>query len=122
MSEIDLEHSTCYNMTNHWNALTDGRTKYIYRAWKGDEQLFNLTRDPREAVDLAQAAEYAPVLAAWRQRMVAQFESEQRGKAWVQGGRLMVRPRGLTYGPNFPRQPPPGRASAYDEQVGVSGR
>ena len=24
---IDLEHDICYNVTNHWNALTDGHTK-----------------------------------------------------------------------------------------------
>ncbi len=44
-SWIDMEHNTCYNLTNHWSALTDGRMKYIFRAWKGDEQLFNLTAD-----------------------------------------------------------------------------
>lgn len=25
---LDLEHSTCYNETNHWSALTDGEVKY----------------------------------------------------------------------------------------------
>lgn len=44
---VDLEHSTCYNITNHWNALTDGRMKYVYKAWSGHEQLFNLTSDVR---------------------------------------------------------------------------
>ena len=28
---LDLEHSTCYNETNHWNALTDGLIKYVHR-------------------------------------------------------------------------------------------
>ena len=128
---IDLEHSTCYNATNHWSALTDGRTKYVtprnlprspasslelarsptisrdpryvYRAWRGDEQLFNLTADPREAADLAALAAYRDVLVAWRMRMVAQFEAEGRGPDWVHDGRLMVRPKGQTYSPNFPQ-------------------
>ena len=37
---IDLEHSTCYNSTNHWNALTDGNFKYIFRAFFGDGYFF----------------------------------------------------------------------------------
>ena len=27
---LDLEHSACYNASNHWSALTDGRMKYTY--------------------------------------------------------------------------------------------
>ena len=40
---VDLEHSTCYNDTNHWSALTNGQIKYVYKAWNNSEQLFNLT-------------------------------------------------------------------------------
>ena len=29
-SLLDLEHSTCYNETNHWSALTDGNLKFIF--------------------------------------------------------------------------------------------
>ena len=64
---IDLEHDICYNVTNHWNALTDGHTKashwikygsylilclwgtvlqYIFEAYFPDEQLFDLDNDP----------------------------------------------------------------------------
>ena len=45
---IDMEHAQCYNASNHWSALTDGRMKYIQRASAGDEQLFNLTAYPGE--------------------------------------------------------------------------
>jgi len=34
---IDMEHDVCYDRTNHWNALTDGRAKYIYHAFDGRE-------------------------------------------------------------------------------------
>mmetsp|Transcript_45911 Transcript_45911/g.120372 ORF Transcript_45911/g.120372 Transcript_45911/m.120372 type:complete len:204 (+) Transcript_45911:845-1456(+) len=102
---IDLEHSTCYNETNHWSALTDGRLKYVYRAWDGGDQLFNLTQDPYEATDLAVLPEYADVVAHWRRRMVDQFEAEGRGPDWVQHAQLMVRPNGQTYSPNYPQQP-----------------
>ena len=114
-------------MSNHWSALTDGRIKYVYLAWsggeqarsrdlhacrrhvssrgvvRGREQLFNLTRDPHETVDLAPLPAHAPTLAAWRARMVAQFETEGRGSDWVDGGKLIVRSTGTTYGPNFPK-------------------
>ena len=44
-----------------------------------------------------------------------QFETEGRGDAWVQEGRLMVRPQGQTYSPNYPKQPTP---KAGDRVVG----
>jgi arylsulfatase A-like enzyme len=40
---LDLEHSTCYNGTNHWSAITNGEMKYVYKAWNASEQLFNTT-------------------------------------------------------------------------------
>ena len=106
---IDLEHSQCYNETNHWNALTDGKIKYIFRAWFGDEQLFNLTADPGEQHELSQSIEHRPTLLMWRARMVAQFEQEGRGDAFVQGGKLVRRnvrsgsPGNTPYSPNYPR-------------------
>eukprot|EP01062_Namystynia_karyoxenos_P022380 TRINITY_DN18574_c0_g1_i1.p1 TRINITY_DN18574_c0_g1~~TRINITY_DN18574_c0_g1_i1.p1 ORF type:complete len:561 (+),score=130.00 TRINITY_DN18574_c0_g1_i1:75-1685(+) len=100
---IDMEHSTCYNETNHWNALTDGQMKYVFRAWYGDEQLFNLTADPGELYDVAGSPNYSAELRKWRSRMVAQFQSEGRGKDWVSStGELLRRAKGQTYGPNYP--------------------
>tara|TARA_B110001452_G_scaffold198806_1_gene168763 strand:+ start:229 stop:1968 length:1740 start_codon:yes stop_codon:yes gene_type:complete len=103
---LDLEHSTCYNNSNHWSALTDGATKYVFKAWDGVEQLFDLRDDPKETVDRAPDPMHAATLAKWRARMVAQFEAEQRGDGWVKGGKLVVRPTGLTYGPNYPGPTP----------------
>lgn len=102
-SEIDLEHSTLFNDTIHWNALTDGSVKYIFRAYFPDEQLFNLTADPYEMTDLASLPAYASVLSTWRGRLAAQWQREGRGPAWVAAdGTLMRRVTGTTYGPNFP--------------------
>jgi len=107
---LDLEHSTVYNATVHWNALTDGRTKYVFRAFFPDEQLFNLTADPYEAHNLAADPAYAAELAAWRARLAAQFTAEGRGPAWVSAnGTLQRRTTGTTYGPNFPGPPDAGR-------------
>eukprot|EP01060_Flectonema_neradi_P032771 TRINITY_DN5298_c0_g1_i1.p1 TRINITY_DN5298_c0_g1~~TRINITY_DN5298_c0_g1_i1.p1 ORF type:complete len:517 (+),score=106.91 TRINITY_DN5298_c0_g1_i1:66-1616(+) len=106
---IDLEHSTCYNITNHWNALTDGRMKYIFNAYFPGEQLFNLTADPYELVDIAAEPAYESELKLWRGRMVAQFEEEKRGPTFVLNGVLQQRVKGQTYSPNYPSnyQPEP---------------
>jgi arylsulfatase A-like enzyme len=97
---IDLEHDVCYSPANHWNALTDGREKYIFHARDGEEQLFNLDNDPMERVDLAGEPEQAPRLQLWRKRMVASLA--ERGEEWVKNGKLALRPQRHLYSPNFP--------------------
>jgi len=104
---IDMEHSTCYNMSNHWSALTDGQMKYIYRAWADDEQLFNLTADPSEMVEVSELPQYAAELGKWRSRMVQQFENELRGDTWVKNGKLIKRTKAQGYSPNYPHAPSP---------------
>ena len=104
---VDLEHSKCYNDTNHWSALTDGAIKYVYRAWKGDEQLFNLTTDPAETTDLALLPSAQPTLLAWRARLVEQYVVEGRGALtgqWLSADNatLAIRTKGTTYSPNYP--------------------
>lgn len=104
---LDLEHAQCYNMSNHWSALTDGKIKYIYRAWADDEQLFDLAKDPSETEEVSSKAEYAEALALWRSRMVSQFEAEGRGAKWVKDGKLVRRTKSTTYSPNYPSAPAP---------------
>lgn len=100
---VDLEHDICYNATNHWNALTDGHIKYIYRAYFGDEQLFNLDTDPEENINLTGEEEWKDLLLQWRERMVKQFDMEGRGSEWVQNGQLMKRVKGMLYSPHYPK-------------------
>ena len=50
---IDLEHNICYSPSNNWNALCDGKVKYVFHAEDGGEQLFDLALDPGEMNDLA---------------------------------------------------------------------
>ncbi|MBP8952608.1 MAG: arylsulfatase [Armatimonadetes bacterium] len=97
---IDLEHSTCYWPENYWNALTDGKTKYVYYAATGKQELFDLANDPGELHDLADDPEHAGTVAAWRQRMVAHLS--ERGEPFVVNGDLGVRPKPILYGPNYP--------------------
>ena len=97
---IDLEHDICYDKSNHWNALTDGKTKYIYDAFSGGEQLFNLETDPQENHDLANVPEHAATLAQWRDRLIAHLAP--RGDAWVREDHLVTRPQSILYSPNYP--------------------
>jgi arylsulfatase A-like enzyme len=97
---IDLEHGVCYDKSNHWNALTDGREKYIYHAFDGSEQFFDLERDPHELNDLAADPAAAARLRLWRERMVAHLAP--RGEAYVKGGKLVPRPDEPSTSPNFP--------------------
>jgi choline-sulfatase len=97
---LDLEHDVCYSPSNHWNALTDGRWKYIYHARDGEEQLFDLQTDPAEMDDLAPLAAHEAELRRWRARLVAHLA--ERGDQWVKGGRLVPRARSILHSPNYP--------------------
>jgi arylsulfatase A-like enzyme len=99
---IDLEHNICYSPANHWNALTDGRWKFIFHAKDGEQQLFNLQKDPQELYDLAGDMKYESTLRQWRGRMIAHFS--ERGEVFVKGGKLVTRPQGRMTSPNFPKQ------------------
>lgn len=105
---IDLEHDVCYAKENHWNALTDGRWKYIYHAFDGSQQLFDLSNDPGELHDLASDPKHAAELKTWRQRIVKHFA--ERGDAFVKDGELVVRPQKMLYSPLYP-----GKAEAGSE-------
>jgi len=99
---IDLEHAQCYSERNNWNALTDGRWKYIYHAYAGEEMLFDLERDPGEINDLSADAAHADTLALWRSRLVAHLA--ERGPEWVKDGALVPRPKQEIYSPNYPEK------------------
>jgi arylsulfatase A-like enzyme len=94
-----MEHDVCYSPLNHWNALTDGQTKYIFHARDGEEQLFDLAQDPHELHNLA--TEENTALAQWRERLVNHLSV--RGDQFVKNGRLALRPESYLYSPNYPR-------------------
>jgi len=97
---IDLEHGVCYSVENNWNAFTDGKTKYIYHAYHGQEQLFDLAKDPGEINDLASDTTSTKTLKNWRDRMVNHLEV--RGEKWVKAGHLQTRKEAIPKSPNFP--------------------
>lgn len=100
---IDLEHDVCYSPENHWNALTDGKMKYVFHARDGEEQLFDLVNDPYELVNLAVQPAAESSLRQWRGRLVEHLAV--RGDAWVRGGKLALRPTSQLHSPNYPKMP-----------------
>ena len=98
---IDMEHNVCYSKENHWNGLTDGRFKYIYHAYAGNEQLFDLKNDPGEINDLAADPAYHAILKTWRNQLIEHLS--ERGETFVSNGKLVPRPDGMLYSPLFPK-------------------
>ena len=98
---IDLEHDVCYSKENHWSGLTDGRFKYIYHAYLGNEQLFDLKNDPGEINDLAADPAHQKILKTWRNRLVEHLS--ERGEPFVSNGKLLPRPERMLYSPLFPK-------------------
>jgi len=97
---IDLEHNVCYSPENHWNALTDGRSRYVFHARDGEQQFFDLTKDPHELHDLAGDPSHAADQRLWRGRMLEHLS--ERGDEFVKGGTLALRPKGRATSPRFP--------------------
>jgi hypothetical protein len=109
----------CYNK-DHWNALTDGRFKYIYYAYDGREELFDLKADPGELRNLADRPPDQSVLKKWRQRMVEHLS--ERGSEFVSDGKLALRRKRLLYSPNYPRTEEGGSAKAGVDGTSIPGR
>ncbi|MFI3295662.1 MAG: arylsulfatase [Rikenellaceae bacterium] len=99
---IDLEHATCYFKENYWTSLTDGKIKYVWFMPTGEEQLFDLTKDPDELKELSKDRKYKKTLEYMRGKMVEHLEV--RGEEWVKDGELQVLNRTIIYGENFPQE------------------
>ena len=97
---IDMEHATSYWEDNYWCALTDGKVKYIWFFHSGQEQLFDLTKDPNELHDLADDPSHRSLLEEMRQAMVNHLQ--ERGEEWVKDGKLVQRQQNQLYSPNYP--------------------
>ena len=97
---IDIEHSTAYWADNYWCALTDGKIKYIWFFRTGEEQLFDLSKDPYELHDLSKAKASGKTLEKMRKAMAGHLQ--ERGEEWVKDGKLVIRNKNLLYSPNYP--------------------
>lgn len=101
---IDLEHATCYSPDNYWCALTDGKIKYVWRFHTGEEELFDLEKDPHELKNVAGDADYRTCLLELRAAMVDHLS--ERGEEFVKDGKLQVLKRTVLYSPLFPDENP----------------
>lgn len=101
---IDLEHATCYSNDNYWCALTDGKIKYVWRFSTGEEELFDLTKDPGELVNVVTEKKYRKILSELRNEMINHLS--ERGDEFVKDGKLQILKRTVLYSPNFPDKKP----------------
>ncbi len=97
---IDMEHATCYSEDNYWCALTDGKIKYIWNFHTGEEQLFDLSKDPSELTECSKKREYSNEIKKMRQAMVDHLS--ERGETFVRDNKLIVRSSTMLYSPFYP--------------------
>jgi hypothetical protein len=76
----------------------DERYKYIYFEHTGQQQLFDLSRDPQEVNNLADKPASAKLVKQWRQKMIEHLSI--RGEPWVHEGDLAVQDKPLLRRPN----------------------
>lgn len=68
-THVHMEHAG--SALGPWQAVTDGREKYIWNTRDGSELFFDLTADPQECRNLAADPAAADRLQFWRQRLIA---------------------------------------------------
>jgi len=100
---IDLEHNQGNGGPMHFNAVTDGVTKFVFYPDDGRELLFHLDVDPDERFDVSKRPEEKDALDQWRQKMIERFQKDGRGEQWVKDGQLVKR-GSIPHSPNFPCQ------------------
>ena len=85
---LHYEHAPIYSEEQGFQALTDGRFKYIWRPKSGREQLFDLANDPHEERDLAAVPAQQANLEHWRGVMVRRLAGRPEG--FSDGTRLVA--------------------------------
>jgi arylsulfatase A-like enzyme len=102
-SWIDMEHDIAYSPQNHWNALTDGKVKYIFNAFDGHQEFFDLSADPGERNNLAADPSRQSEIKRWREQLTQHLAI--RGTDWVKNGQLQLRKQSILYSPTYPGKP-----------------
>ena len=97
---LHFEHAKCYSEAQEFQALTDGRFKYIWRPSNGTEQLFDLENDPREEHDLSKDTAHRQALETWRTTLTERLAGRPEG--FSDGKRLIP---GRAYPPLHPLRP-----------------
>lgn len=99
---IDMEHAAIYESNNYWAGLTDGKRKYIWFFRSGEEQLFDLTKDPQELRNLSNDEAYKKELELWHTRMIEHLS--ERGEPYVKNGELNIFQENILLSPNYPHK------------------
>ncbi|WP_127583493.1 arylsulfatase [Paenibacillus koleovorans] len=79
-SHLHIEHSEGVierELTFH--ALTNGKEKYIWFSWDGNEQFFDLAVDPSECRNLIGQAELGERIAHWRRLLIEELKDRPEG-------------------------------------------
>ena len=76
---LHFEHANCYSKAQAFQALTDGRFKYIWRPLDGREHLFDLETDPQEEHDLSVEPSHRDTLNKWRTAMIERLAPRPEG-------------------------------------------
>jgi arylsulfatase len=76
---LHFEHANCYSKAQAFQALTDGRFKYIWRPLDGREHLFDLDEDPQEEHDLSVEPAHRDQLDQWRSLLVQRLATRPEG-------------------------------------------
>lgn len=97
---IAMEHATCYYKNNYWSAVTDGKRKYIWHFHTGQEQFFDLEKDPQENKDLIDAKSRSEEIKRWRGYLADYLK--ERGPGFVRDGRPVKRTETMLLSPNYP--------------------
>lgn len=74
------------SFSNHW--LTNGKEKFIWYSQTGEEQYFDLVKDPVELHNAIHDEEYASRIAAWRELLIKELDGREEG--YSDGKQLVV--------------------------------
>lgn len=88
--EREYIHGECARMETIGSGmqyLTDGVQKYIWYPGLGQEQLFDLSEDPKELHNLVNDPGYKDAVDTWRKRLVQELDGREEG--FVKDGRLV---------------------------------
>lgn len=63
--------------SNHY--ITNGKEKYIWFSQTGDEQYFDLERDPKELINLINVPAFEEKIRYWRGKLIKELEGREEG-------------------------------------------
>ena len=76
---------TFSDRSSHW--ITNGREKFIWFSGTGEEQLFDLEKDPQELYDLAGSPDSAGRVKFWRRILIQELAGREEG--FTDGAKLI---------------------------------